>query len=53
MRKTYASRLWEAKRDLEYVRIALGHMNIETTKRYLGLNNEIKDDAADLADDKL
>ncbi|MRB85033.1 tyrosine-type recombinase/integrase, partial [Bacillus thuringiensis] len=36
MRKTYASRLWEAKRDLEYVRIALGHMNIETTKRYLG-----------------
>ncbi|WP_243186658.1 tyrosine-type recombinase/integrase [Clostridium intestinale] len=53
MRKTYASRLWEAKRDLEYVRIALGHMNIETTKRYLGLDNEIKDDAAALADDKL
>lgn len=53
MRKTYAHRLWEVKRDLEYVRIALGHTNIETTKRYLGLNDEIKDDAAGITDDKL
>lgn len=53
MRKTYAHRLWDAKKDLEYVRIALGHTNIETTKRYLGLNNEIKADAAGITDDKL
>lgn len=53
MRKTYAHRLWEAKKDLEYVRIALGHTNIETTKRYLGLNDEVKADAAEIADDKL
>ena len=53
MRKTYAHRLWDAKRDLEYVRIALGHTNIETTKRYLGLNSEIKADAAGITDDKL
>lgn len=53
MRKTYAHRLWDAKRDLEYVRIALGHTNIETTKRYLGLNDEVKADAAEIADDRL
>lgn len=53
MRKTYAHRLWEAKKDLEYVRIALGHTNIETTKRYLGLNDGIKDDAAEITDDRL
>lgn len=53
MRKTYAHRLWEAKKDLEYVRIALGHTNIETTKRYLGLNDEVKEDAAGIADDRL
>lgn len=53
MRKTYATRLWEAKKDLEYVRIALGHTNIETTKRYLGLNDGVKADAAEIADDRL
>lgn len=53
MRKTYAHRLWEAKKDLNYVRIALGHLSIETTKVYLGLNNEVKEDAAGIADDKL
>jgi len=53
MRKTYASRLWEAKRDLEYVRIALNHTNVETTKRYLGLGDEVKSDAAKIVDDKL
>jgi integrase len=53
MRKTYACRLWEAKKDLNYVRIALGHLSIETTKVYLGLNNQIKETAASIADDKL
>lgn len=53
MRKTYARRLWEAKRDLEYVRDALGHTSIETTKKYLGLYDEVKADAAEIADDKL
>lgn len=53
MRKIYAHRLWEAKKDLEYVRIALGHKNIETTKRYLGLDDEVKDDAATIVDDRL
>lgn len=53
MRKTYAHRLWERKKDLEYVRIALGHTSIETTKRYLGLDNGVKADAAEIADHKL
>ncbi|EJT6340389.1 tyrosine-type recombinase/integrase [Clostridium perfringens] len=53
LRKTYATRLYEATRNLEYVRIALGHTNIETTKKYLGLNNEVRDEAAKVADDKL
>ena len=53
MRKTYAHRLYEATKDIEYVRIALGHTNIETTKRYLGLNHEVKEEAAQIADDKI
>ena len=53
MRKTYAHRLYEATKDVEYVRIALGHTNIETTKRYLGLNHEVKEEAALIADDKI
>lgn len=53
MRKTYANRLWEQTKDIEYVRIALGHTNIETTKRYLGLSNGIKEDAAEITDDRL
>ena len=53
MRKTYAHRLYEATKDVEYVRIALGHTNIETTKRYLGLNHEVKEEAAQIADDKI
>lgn len=53
LRKTYARRLYEAKHDLEYVRIALGHLSIEVTKRYLGLEDDVKEDAAKIAARKL
>ena len=53
MRKTYARRLWESTQDLEFVRKNLGHKNIETTQRYLGLDREIMDDAAEIVDDRL
>ena len=53
LRKTYAQRLWQEKRDLEFVRKSLGHKSIETTKHYLGLDNEIKEDASRIADSKL
>lgn len=53
LRKTYAQRLWQEKRDLEFVRKSLGHKSIETTKHYLGLENEIKEDASRIADSKL
>lgn len=53
LRKTYARRLYEAKNDLEYVRIALGHTSIEITKRYLGLEDDVKEEAAEIADSRL
>lgn len=53
LRKTYAYRLWEATRNLEYVRIALGHKSIETTKVYLGLNDEVREGASSIADNRL
>lgn len=53
LRKTYATRLYKEKNDLEFVRRALGHKSIETTKVYLGLENEIKEDASRIADSKL
>jgi site-specific recombinase XerD len=53
LRKTYARRLYEATNDLEYVRIALGHLSIEVTKRYLGLDDEVKECAAKIAARKL
>lgn len=53
LRKTYAHRLWEVTKDLNYVRVALGHKNIETTKLYLGLDDDIKQDAANIIDVKL
>ncbi|MBS6041990.1 MAG: tyrosine-type recombinase/integrase [Clostridium baratii] len=53
MRKTYATRYWIAKRDLEGLRRALGHKSIETTKNYLGLDEKVFDSAASIADDKL
>lgn len=53
LRKTYARRLYEATNDLEYVRIALGHLSIEVTKKYLGLDDEVKENAAKIAARKL
>lgn len=53
LRKTYGRRLYEFKHDLEYVRIALGHKSVEVTKRYLGLEDDVKEDAAKIAGSKL
>lgn len=53
LRKTYARRLYEAKKDLEFVRIALGHTSREITKRYLGLEDDVKESAAKIAGSKL
>ncbi|EPY6492391.1 tyrosine-type recombinase/integrase [Clostridium sporogenes] len=53
LRKTYARRLYEATNDLEYVRIALGHLSIEVTKKYLGLDDEVKECVARIAARKL
>jgi len=53
LRKTYARRLYEATNDIEYVRIALGHLSIEVTKKYLGLDDEVKEGAAKIAARKL
>lgn len=53
LRKTYARWLYEDKKDLEYVRIALGHKSIEITKKYLGLEDDVKEDAAKIAASKL
>ncbi len=49
LRKTYARRLYEDTNDLEYTRIALGHLSIEVTKKYLGLEDEVKESAAKIA----
>lgn len=53
LRKVYATRIWESTRDLEFVRRAIGHTKIDTTKNYLGLEEEVIDRAADIADSKL
>lgn len=53
LRKTYATRVYEATRDLEKVRKALGHKSIETTKQYLGVEEEVREEAAKISDDKL
>ena len=53
MRKTYATRLWEEKHDMNYVRKALGHKSIETTQLYLGYGNKDIEDAAEITDSKL
>lgn len=53
LRKTYARRLYEAKKSIEYVRIALGHKSLEVTKIYLGLDDDVKEDAAKITDSKL
>lgn len=53
LRKTYARRLYEVTNDLEYVRIALGHISIEVTKKYLGLEDKVRESAAKIAGRKL
>lgn len=53
LRKTYARRLFEETKMLDYVRIALGHLSIEVTKRYLGLDDDVKESAAKIAGRKL
>lgn len=54
LRKTYARRLYESSgHNLEFVRIALGHKSAEVTKRYLGLEDVVKENAARIAGSKL
>lgn len=53
LRKTYATRLYESSNDIEYVRVAIGHGSIEVTKRYLGLDDNIRESAAKIAAGKL
>ena len=53
LRKTYAKRLYDATNDLEFVRVALGHLSIEVTKKYLGLEDEVKENAAKIAGRRL
>lgn len=50
-RKTYATVIYEESGgNLEKVRIALNHQSIEETKRYLGIKEKMKEDAAKIAD---
>lgn len=53
LRKVYATRIWEATRDLEFVRRAIGHKKIDTTKNYLGFIEEVRDRSSEIADSKL
>lgn len=53
LRKTYITRIWDATGDLELCRKALGHKSIETTKEYLGLSLEVREEAANITDSKL
>lgn len=53
-RKTYATRIYEKSGgDLEKVRIALNHKSVEETKRYLGIKEKMKEDAAKIADEDI
>lgn len=53
LRKTFARNIWEVTRSLEKVRLALNHKSIETTKVYLGLDEEDRSESFRIADDKL
>lgn len=54
LRKTYATRIYEKSgKDLEKVRIALNHQSVEETKRYLGIKEKMKEDAAEIADEDI
>lgn len=53
-RKTYATTIYEKSgRDLEQVRIALGHKSIEETKLYLGIKDKYIEDASRFADEDI
>ena len=53
LRKTYAMRVYEDTGDIDEVRIALGHKNIETTKAYIAPVNNVMEKAASIADKRL
>lgn len=54
LRKTYATKIYEeSNRDIEQVRVALNHQSIEETKRYLGIKDKMRIDAALIADEDL
>lgn len=54
LRKTYATKIYEeSNKDLEQVRVALNHQSIEETKRYLGIKEKMRIDAALIADEDL
>lgn len=53
MRKTYAHRLYDDEKNLEFVRMNLNHRNIATTQCYLNLDKKAKKDAAKIASKKL
>jgi len=51
LRKTYATKIYEeSNKDLEQTRVALNHQSIEETKRYLGIKEKMKINAALIAD---
>jgi integrase len=54
LRKTYATKIYEeSKHDLEQVRVALNHQSVEETKRYLGIKEKMRINAALIADSDL
>lgn len=54
LRKTYATKIYEeSNKDLEQVRVALNHQSIEETKRYLGIKEKMKINAALIADEDI
>lgn len=46
LRSGFCSILYNEKKDIEYVRRAVGHSNIATTQRYIVTKNNEKEDAA-------
>lgn len=51
LRKTYATKIYEeSNKDLEQTRVALNQQSIEETKRYLGIKEKMKINAALIAD---
>lgn len=48
LRRTYARLSRQAGADLEQIQFSLGHANVNTTQRYLGMNQNIKRAPGDL-----